>query len=307
MNHNLPPAISTFAADWDTAYEFLVWASLFSGLIMLGGMMYFIFKYNRKSDSDKTAYISHNQVAEFLWSFIPFLLFMGIFIWGWVIFYNQRTMPEDAMEVSVTGHQWRWDFEYKNGKKSTNEFYVPVGVPVKLLMTSADVIHSFYVPSFRMKQDVVPGTYKQAWFQAKETGVYQVFCTEFCGTSHSAMLAKVHVVNQPEYEKWVGGDADAGLPPAERGAKLYTMKGCNACHSVDGSKLIGPSFKGIWGKQEEMSDGSTVKIDENYIAESILNPGAKLVKGFPPSMPSFQGVVNETELKALIEYIKTLK
>lgn len=307
MNHNLPPAISTYAANWDLAYEFLIWASLISGIIMLGGMVYFILKYGRKTDGDKTAYISHNAILEFLWSFIPFVLFMGIFVWGWMIYFEQRTMPADAMEVSVTGVQWRWDFEYKNGKKATNELYVPVGVPVKLLMTSVDVIHSFYVPSFRMKQDVVPGMYSHVWFQAKETGVYQVFCTEFCGTSHSAMLAKVHVVDQAEFDKWVGGDPDAALPPAERGKKLYTLKGCNACHSLDGAKVVGPTFKGIWGREEELVDGSKVKVDENYVMESITNPQAKLVKGFPPSMPTFQGVVNENETKAIIEFLKTVK
>lgn len=306
MNNNLPPAVSTFAADWDNAYQFLIWASLVSGIIMLGGMIYFAIKYNRKTDSDKTAYISHNQFLEFLWSFIPLVLFMGIFVWGWVIYHDQRTPPHDAMEVSVTGVQWRWDFEYKNGKKSTNEFYVPVGIPVKLLMTSSDVIHSFYVPSFRVKQDVLPGSYTQLWFQAKEAGVFQVFCTEFCGTSHSAMLAKVHVVSQPEFEKWVGGDPDANLPPAERGKKLYTLKGCNACHSLDGSKVVGPTFKGIFGSTEETDKGA-VKVDENYIAESILNPQIKVVKGYPPSMPSFQGVVNEAEMNALIQFIKTVK
>ncbi len=307
MNSNLPPAISTFAADWDNVYLFLVWASLISGIIMLGGMFYFILKYNRKTEGEKTAYISHNQLLEFLWSFIPFVLFMGIFVWGWVLYHKMRTAPDDAMEVSVTAYQWRWDFEYKNGKKATNEFYVPVGTPVKLLMTSADVLHSFYIPSFRMKQDVIPGRYTQQWFQATETGTYQVYCTEFCGTSHSAMLAKVHVVDRPEYEKWVGGDPDADMPPAERGKKLYSLKGCNACHSVDGSKVVGPTFKGSWGREEELADGSKIKIDENYVMESILNPQAKLVKGYPPSMPSFQGVVNETELKAIIEFIKTVK
>jgi cytochrome c oxidase subunit II len=307
MNSNLPPAISTYADNWDNAYNFLVWSSLIAGIIMLGGMAYFILKYNRKSEADRTAYISHNQFLEFLWSFIPLVLFMGIFVWGWIIYHEQRTPPEGAMEVSVTAVQWRWDFEYKNGKKSTNEFFVPVGTPVKLIMTSADVIHSLYVPSFRMKQDVVPGRYTQAWFQAKETGVFQVFCTEFCGTSHSAMLAKVHVVDRPEFEKWLTGDADASMAPAERGKKLYTLKGCNACHSIDGSKVVGPTFKNVWGREEEISDGSKIKVDENYVAESVLNPQAKVVKGFPPSMPSFQGVVNEAELKALIEFLKTVK
>ena len=307
MNHNLPPQISTYASDWDAAYVFLVWASLISGIIMLGGMVYFIWKYGRKTEGDKTAYISHNALLEFLWSFIPFILFMGIFVWGWIVYFEQRTMPADAMEVSVTGVQWRWDFEYKNGKKATNELYVPVGIPVKLMMTSADVIHSFYVPSFRMKQDVVPGMYSHVWFQAKEPGVFQIYCTEFCGTSHSAMLAKVHVVEKNEFDKWVAGDPDANLPPMERGKKLYTLKGCNACHSLDGAKVVGPTFKGVFGREEELADGSKIKVDENYIIESILSPQVKLVKGFPPSMPTFQGVVNESEMKAIIEFLKSVK
>jgi cytochrome c oxidase subunit II len=224
-----------------------------------------------------------------------------------MIYYDQRTMPKDAMEISVTAQKWRWDFEYKNGKKASTEFYVPVGVPVRLLMTSVDVIHSFYVPSFRMKQDVVPGMYSNVWFQAKETGVFQLFCTEFCGTNHSAMLGKVHVVDRLEFDKWVGGDPDAKLPPAERGAKLYTNKQCNTCHSIDGSKIIGPTFKGIWGREEELSDGSKVKVDENYVMESMMNPQAKIVKGFPPSMPPFQGSLTVDETKAIIEFLKTVK
>jgi cytochrome c oxidase subunit 2 len=307
MNHNLPPNISTYAADWDTAYITLVWASLIAGIIMLGGMIYFILKYNRKSDNDKTAYISHNQVLEFLWSFIPFLLFMGIFVWGWVLYHTERTMPKNAMEIGVTAQQWRWDFEYKNGKKSSSEFYVPVGVPVKLLMTSVDVIHSFYVPSFRIKQDVVPGMYSQIWFQAQETGVYQVFCAEFCGTSHSAMLAKVHVVEKPEFDKWLGGDADADLPPAERGKKLYTLKGCNACHSLTGERVVGPTFKGVWGREETLETGEKIHVDENYVMESLMKPQAKIVKGYPPAMPTFQGVVTDAEVKSIIEFLKTVK
>ena len=307
MNSNMPPQISTFAADVDNLYFLLLWSSLISAVIMIGAMIYFVLKYNRKSPNDKTAYISHNAILEFLWSFIPLVLFMSVFVWGWVVYYKQRNAPEGAMEVHVTGRQWLWEFEYKNGKKMTNELHVPVGVPVKLLMTSADVIHSFYVPSFRQKQDVVPGMYSTTWFEAKEKGIYQVFCTEFCGTNHSAMLAKVHVVDQADFDKWMGADPNAGKSLAERGADLYKVKGCNACHSIDGSKIIGPTFKGAWGREGQYADGSKGTVDENYIRESILNPQAKLVAGYPPNMPSFQGVLNDEEIKSIIEFMKIVK
>jgi len=307
MRANLPPAISTYAHEFDSLYSFLIWASLVSGIIMLGGMIYFVFKYGRQSDNDKTAYISHNIILEFLWSFIPLCLFMVVFAWGWYVYHDMRNVPEGAMEIHVTGRQWLWEFEYKNGKKMTNEFYVPAGVPVKLIMTSEDVIHSFYVPSFRMKQDVVPGRYTMAWFEANEQGTYQVFCTEFCGTAHSAMLAKVHVVSMDEYHKQLGADPNAGKTPAEIGQSLYKTKGCNACHSIDGSKVIGPTFKGVFGREEQISDGSTIKVDEEYIRESIMSPNAKIVKGFTPQMPSYQGQFSEEELRAVIEFLKTLK
>jgi cytochrome c oxidase subunit 2 len=306
MTSNMPPQISTFAADFDNLYSFLIWSSLISGIIMIGGMLYFIFKYNRKGPNEKTAYISHNALLEFLWSFIPLVLFMAVFVWGWVVYYKQRHAPAGAMEVHVTARQWLWEFEYKNGKKSP-DLYVPVNVPVKLLMTSADVIHSFYVPSFRQKQDVVPGMYTTTWFEAKEVGTYQVFCTEFCGTAHSSMLAKVHVLDQAAYDQWMGADPNAGKSLAERGADLYKVKGCNACHSLDGSKVIGPSFKGVWGRSEVYADGSKGVVDENYVRESILNPQAKLVQGYPPNMPSFQGVLNDEEIKSIIEFMKTVK
>jgi cytochrome c oxidase subunit II len=307
MNFNMPPEISTFAAEVDNLYAFLIWSSLISAILMIGGMIYFVLKYERKSPGDKTAYISHNAILEFLWSFIPLVLFMAVFVWGWVVYYKQRNAPADAMEVHVTGRQWLWEFEYKNGKKTTNELYAPVGMPIKLLMTSADVIHSFYIPSFRQKQDVVPGMYTMTWFQAQEKGVFQIFCTEFCGTNHSAMLAKVHIVDKPDFDKWMGADPNAGKSLAERGADLYKVKGCNACHSVDGAKVIGPTFKGAWGRSEPLADGGTATVDENYVRESILNPQAKLVAGYPPTMPSFQGVLNDEEIKAIIEFMKTVK
>lgn len=305
MGSFMPPQASTYAHHVDTVYAFLLWSSLFSGIIMLGGMTYFLLKYRRKTDKDKTPYITHNHTLEFLWSFIPLVLFMVMFAWGAVVYYMQRKMPEGALEVLVTARQWSWEFEYRNGK-SEAELIVPANRPVKLIMTSQDVIHSFYVPSFRMKQDVVPGMYSNVWFQATEKGEFQVFCTEFCGTNHSKMLSKVKVMEPTEFDNWLkGGGGEQTL--ADKGFNLTKTKGCVACHSVDGSKVIGPTFKGVFGRKENMADGSSVTVDENYIRESILTPQAKLVAGYPPTMPPFQGVLSEDEIKALVEYLKSVK
>jgi cytochrome c oxidase subunit II len=305
MGSFMPPQASTYAHHVDAVYAFLLWSSLFSGIIMLGGMAYFLLKYRRKTDKDKTPYITHNHTLEFLWSFLPLVLFMVMFAWGAVVYYWQRKMPEGALEVLVTARQWSWEFEYRNGKQDA-ELFVPANTPVKLIMMSQDVIHSLYVPSFRMKQDVVPGMYTAVWFQATEKGEFQIFCTEFCGTNHSKMLSKVHVMEPSEFDAWLKGGA-GGQTLADKGFALTKTKGCIACHSADGSKVIGPTFKGIFGRSEAMADGSTITVDENYIRESILTPQAKLVAGFPPTMPPFQGVLDEDQIKAIIEYLKSVQ
>ncbi len=304
----MPPVGSEVAGQVDNLYSFLLWTSLIGCAILLGGMIFFVVKYRRKTDTDKTPYISHNTFLEFLWSFIPLVLFLAVFAWGWIIYHEMRTAPDNALEVHVFGRQWSWEFVYKSGKTVGNEFYVPVNTPIKLIMTSRDVIHSFYVPSLRVKQDAVPGRYTMISFNSDTTGDFQVFCAEYCGTGHSAMMAKMHVVPQADYEKWLA-ENDEGLSLADKGKKLYSDKGCVACHTIDGSPKIGPSWKGIWGqKDHEMEGGFKVGVDENYIRESILNPNAKIVKSFPKGvMPTFQGVLNEDQVNALIEFIKSLK
>lgn len=300
-----PIDATKIAGEWDSLYKFLLVSSLISCVLLIGGMIYFVTKYRRKTDNDKTPYISHNSFLEFLWSFIPLVLFLIMFAWGWQIYHDMRNPPANAKEIHVYGQQWLWQFEYKNGKKLNNEFVVPVGVPIKLIMTSKDVLHSFYVPSFRIKQDVVPGRYSTLWFQAEKLGEFHVFCTEYCGIDHSRMLAKLKVVPQADYEKWLAeNDALAGSP----GAGLYNDKGCVACHSLDGSPKVGPSFKGLFGKKRPIEDGPEVIADENYIRESIVNPTAKTAKGFPKGvMPSFQGQLSEEDLTAVIEFIKSQK
>jgi cytochrome c oxidase subunit 2 len=303
----MPAVVNEIGRQVNGLYLFLLIVSGISCAILIGGMVYFALKYRRRTNNDKTAYITHNTFLEFLWSFIPLVIFLFVFGWGYVIFHTERSMPENALEVHAFGKQWSWEFVYKSGKSSTNEFYVPVNTNVKIILTSKDVLHSFYLPSMRLKQDAVPGRYTALWFTSEKLGDFNVFCAEFCGTAHSGMVAKLHVVSQEDYEKWLQ-ENDEALTVAQRGEKLYTTKGCVACHSVDGSIKVGPSWKGLFGNHREWEGGSSGKADENYIHESIVEPNAKVVKGFPKGvMPSYQGQVSEVEISALIEYMKGLK
>lgn len=303
----MPPVGSKIASDVDNLYSFLLWTSLLGCAILIGGMIFFAIKYKRRTDTDKVPYISHNTFLEFLWSFVPLVLFLVVFAWGWKVYHDMRTMPENAYEVHVQAKQWAWDFVYKSGKISTNEFFVPVGVPVKLVMASDDVLHSFYIPSLRIKQDVVPGRYTTLWFNAEKTGSYQVFCTEYCGAAHSGMMAKMNVVPMADFEKWLL-ENDEGLSLAEKGQKLYNSKGCVACHSADGTAKVGPSWKGLYSAVNHPTSAGDLSVDDNYLRESILNPNAKIVKGYSAGvMPSYQGQLTEAQLTMLIEFIKTLK
>ncbi len=326
----MPPQATEIAAQVDKIYNFLLVASLISFVLMIGGMIYFVFKYKRQSANDKTAYITHSHVLEFAWSFIPFLIFMFTFGWGWYIYHQMRTFPEDALEVQVFAKKWDWRFVYKSGKeivssvdaenkKVPSTLVVPVNRAVKLIMASEKinaagtdpndrpVIHSFWIPAFRTKQDVVPGRYTALWFKADKEGLYNVFCTEFCGGGHSAMRGLIKVVSDAEYSKFLTEEAGAGMSLVEQGKQIYASKACIGCHSLDGTKMVGPSFKGIWGKMEELADGSTVKVDENYIRESLMAPSAKVVKGFNPVMPPFAGQLQDSEVNAVIEFIKSVK
>jgi len=303
----MPIQGSTIAKDVDLLFDFTVWSSVIACIILLGGMIFFVVKYQRRSDNDKTAHITHNHLLEFIWSFIPLVIFLGMFYWGWHVYSKMRTFPDNALEVSIVGKQWAWDMTYSTGKKVTNELVIPVETPVILNMTSVDVIHSFYVPSFRVKQDVVPGKRSRMWFQSDKLGDYELFCTEFCGTAHSGMIGKVRVVTKAEYDAWIKKDRST-MTPAELGKDHFVSKGCVACHSVDGSTKVGPSLKGIWGHDVKFSDGTSAIVDENYVRESILNPQGKYVQGFAGViMPSFQGIIKEEEITEIIEYIKTLK
>jgi len=308
-NFLLPPQKSTIASDVDALFNFI---NIVSAVILIGiviAIVYFVIKYKRKSDNDITSLVDHNNTLEITWSAIPLVLIIIVFIWGFRDFMRMRTAPGDAYEIHVTGKSWLWEYTYVNGGKNLNDLYVPAGRPIKLVMSSADVLHSFYVPDYRIKQDVVPGRYTTVWFEVKEPGQSQIFCTEYCGRSHSDMLGKVIALEQSEFDQWLksSGGKPEDMSLAEWGEVLYTKSGCQACHSLDGSKIIGPSFKGSWGQNRAFTDGSTGVVDENYIRNSIINPSGKIVSGYDPVMPSYDGTFSDEDLSAIIEFIKSLK
>lgn len=313
FDYLLPPAKSTLAHETDALFTFINVAGFLLLLAITIAIIYFVIKYRRKSEHDVTPVIHHNNTLEITWSVIPLVLVMIIFGWGFKVYTDISTPPNDAYEIHVTGKQWLWQFSYANGANSIGELHVPANRPVKLIMSSDDVIHSFYVPDYRVKKDVLPNRYTTVWFQAKKPGESQIFCTEYCGTGHSNMLAKVVVQKQDEFQAWLdqkasgGGSVDKSIPPAERGKKLVSNNACLTCHSTDGSEKTGPTWKGIWGRKVELSNGKTVTVDENYIRQSILEPKSQIVKGFQPVMPTYQGSLNDSQINSIIEYLKTLK
>ena len=308
----MPPARSTIAGDVDKLFFFIYYIAIGFFLLVVIAAIYFLIKYRRKGgEPGLTDGRDHNFKLELVWTIIPTILVFIVFVWGFRTYLRMNVAPKDAMEVKVTGQQWFWTFDYPNGATSMNQLVVPYGKPVKLLLSSKDVIHSFYVPDFRIKMDVLPNRYTTIWFDANRVGTYNLFCTEYCGTGHSTMLGKVKVVADDEYEDWLkkvgsGSDNDE-TPLPELGEKIYKSKACMTCHSTDGKAGVGPSFKGVFGHEVEFADGSKATVDENYIRESVLNPQAKVVKGFAPVMPTFQGLLTDREIDGVIAYIKTLK
>lgn len=296
-----------YAHKVDVLYKTLNITSAIFCVLIVGAFLFFAIKFRRKSEKEfGHATKSHNAILEFSWSFIPFIIFVVAFIWGWVLFYEMNRAPKDSLEVHVYGQMWSWEFIYKNNRKVSSEFYVPVNQSVKLIMTSRDVIHSFFIPSFRIKQDVLPGRYTSLWFKATKIGSYNIFCTEFCGSGHSKMLAKVHVVSEKDWVNWISTDPYKGLNLSDIGKKVFKGR-CTVCHNPTTEKLIGPGLAQLYGTKREFNNASSLIVDENYLRESILNPEKKIVKGYQNQMTPFAGILSEDELLGLIEYIKSLK
>jgi len=271
-------------------------------------MVYFVIRYHRKRNP-QPAEIKENTWLEIIWTVVPTLLVLTMFYYGLTGFNFLKRAPQDAMKVKVIARQWSWLFEYENGLRST-ELKVPVGKPIKLLLTSQDVIHSFYAPAFRIKQDVVPGMVNSLWFQSTEVGEFDVLCSQYCGLQHAKMLTKIVVLPEEEFKKWyqTGKEMEAKLPPS--GTQLFQERGCKACHSIDGTPGLGPTLKGLFGKTVTvLTDGKERKLvaDEAYLRKSILEPNVDIVKGFPPIMPSLKGLLTDQEIDALVSYLKGLK
>ncbi len=304
----LPPRNSTAAAEIDWMFYLIFWISLFFFTLIVGLMIYFSIRYRRRASRSTAEHAPHHNVAlEIVWTVIPIGLTVLMFWGGFKAFLNLSTPPANSATINVTAKKWSWWFDYPNGYGDSS-LHVPVNTPVQLKMTSLDVIHSFFIPTFRVKKDVVPGRITTVWFEATETGTFNVFCTEYCGTGHSDMITSITVHEPADYAAWLekaGSFADT-LAPADAGEYLYTKYGCNQCHTIDGSASTGPSFLNSYGYEHLIAGGTPVTADEDYIHESILDPQAKIRDGFQGVMPTFQGKIKESEIFQIIAYLKFL-
>ena len=299
-----PEQASTFAGDVDALYLFIVAVSAFFTLLVAAMVVFFGIRYRRKHAGDVGAKIEGNLPLELMWSIIPTIISMVMFGWGASLFFHMRRPPAESMHIYAVGKQWMWKFQHPEGQREINELHVPMGRPITVTIASEDVIHSLYFPSFRTKIDAIPGRYTELWFEANKVGRYHIFCAEYCGTSHSGMIGTVVVMEPTQYQAWLaGGNLEGTL--SQRGAKLFQDLACVTCH-LDSGQGRGPSLKDIIGTTVDLQDGSKALVDETYLRESILNSQAKVVKGFQPLMPTFQGLINEEGLVSLIEYVKTL-
>jgi cytochrome c oxidase subunit 2 len=298
-----PEQASTFAKDVDALYFFIVAVSAFFALLIAVLVIAFGIKFHRRHEGEVGARIEGNLPMELLWSVIPTVIAMVMFGWGASVFYHLRRPPDEAMHIYAVGKQWMWKFQHLEGQREINELHVPLGRPIKITVTSEDVLHSLYFPAFRTKIDAIPGRYMELWFEPNKAGTYHMFCAEYCGTSHSGMIGSVTVLEPAAYQAWLAGGTGGTL--AERGNALFQQLACNTCH-LDSGQGRGPSLKDIFGKPVELADGSKVMVDEVYLRESILNSQAKIVKGFQPLMPTFQGLVSEEGLVALIEHVRSM-
>jgi cytochrome c oxidase subunit II len=310
----LPVDASITSRNIDWVWDFMIWLSVLTALGIFVAIFHFVTKYRAKSraaneQAEKSA--EHNTSLEITWSVLPLFVCIALFVWGFKGFVDLRTPPKDSMELHANAQKWKWTFDYKcpTGTYTDDTLHVPIDRDVRMLISSIDVLHALYIPSFRTKMDAVPGRYTDMWFQATKAGDYPIFCAEYCGTSHSDMLSHVIVHPAGEYEKWlsktcVDADSKVGAP---RGKDLFDRQGCSTCHTVDGTPKIGPTWKGLFGKMEMMTDGKPLKVDENYLRESMMDPVAKVVQGFAPAMPTYKGKLTDKDVDGLIEYIKSLK
>lgn len=306
-------------------FENFINVALIVGTVMfvatMAAMFYFLWKYKRRTENDVTPYIDGNYLVEFSGIFLISIWVAVFFLWGWRDYSYVISPKQDEYEINVIGQQWQWQVQYASGRSFTNEVYIPVNKPIRFVMTSKDVLHSFFVPEFRIKQDTVPGQFTTLHVTPNKTGTFHIFCAEYCGTAHSKMIGSVHVLSQEDFQRWEDGllevkkaaaeplepSAARTMTMAESGKHIFRSKACVTCHSVGGERGIGPTVRGMFGSEVELQGGTMVKADENYIRESIMDPMKKIVKGYAPHMPTFRGMLSDEDVNHLIAYFKTLK
>jgi cytochrome c oxidase subunit II len=285
----------------------MIWLVLVTGTVTFGiaaVMIYFLAKYRKRAAADRTPPKGESLPVEVTWSVIPFVIFLGFFGWGARIYFDESEIPKNAMEVHVIGKQWMWKLEHLQGKREINQLHVPLGQTVELMMTSQDVIHSFFMPAFRIKEDVLPGRYTTQWFNATKVGTYPIFCAQYCGTNHALMIGQVIVMTPTDFAAWLKTGRET-VSVAQRGEQLFHSFGCSGCHAAQAA-VRAPLLEGIYGSQVPLADGRIVHADEGYLRDCILIPNTQIVAGFDPVMPSFQGRISEDDLFAIITYIKSI-
>lgn len=301
----MPEQASTYAADVDLLFAFLLLVSGVLSVGIAGTVIWFAIKYRRHSAADRRSTNSHVVLLELSWIIGPLILSLILFVWGARLFVLQRRPLEGALEINCVGRQWMWKFQHPNGRSEINSLHVPLGQPVKVNMISEDVIHSLYVPAFRVKQDVLPGRYSNLWFQPTRKGDYHLFCAEYCGAKHSGMIGVVHVLEPARYQEWLA-EPVPDTRRASGGSRLFDRLRCNSCHMSGGEVSRGPSLENLMGKTVPLQNGQTVVVDDDYVRESILRPAARIVAGYQPLMPSFEGQVTEEDILQLIAEIKAM-
>ena len=299
-----PERASTIAGEVDALYFFLVGLSVVMSVLIATLVVSFAVKFHRRHADEVGAQVHGGLMLELAWTFVPFIIAMVIFFWGAKVYFVMASPPSETLNIYVVGKQWMWKVQHTTGQREINQLHLPVGRPVKLIMTSEDVIHNFSIPAMRVKADVIPGRFVQIWFEPSRPGTYQIFCAEYCGTQHSGMIGQVVVMDASAYQTWLsGGEGEGSL--ASTGEKLFADLACNTCHRPD-SRGRGPVLQNVFGHPVQLHDGTVLTADESYLRESILTPAAKLTAGYQPVMPAFQGLVSEEQLLALIEYVKSL-
>jgi cytochrome c oxidase subunit 2 len=299
-----PPRASSVAEGVDQLHYFLTVLTLFFTFIIFTIIFYFMVRYRRRSEDDQPPATVTYMPLEITWTVIPTLLCVVVFAWSSSLYFRNARPPNSSMEIFVIGKQWMWHIQHPEGVREINELHVPLGVPVKITMTSQDVIHDFYIPAFRVKKDAQPGRYTSMWFQATKAGTFHFFCAQYCGQGHAAMIGWIHVMAPEDYSAWLAGGT-RGETMTQAGERLFTQYGCATCHVPDGTGR-GPSLVGQYGKPQKLRDGQALVVDEAFLRKAITQPNSMPIPNYAPVMPSFQGQLNEEQILQLIAYVKSL-